>query len=71
MIAAVRIALWTEWRSGKRLKAEQEHSDKTLAEERQRSSAALEDERAYSRAQLEEERRLALEREQLVAGVRG
>jgi hypothetical protein len=64
VIAAVSIALWTEWRSGKRLKAEQEHSDKMLAEERQRSSAALEDERAYGRAQLEEEPRLAVEREQ-------
>jgi hypothetical protein len=53
--AAVGIALWSEWRSGKRLKAERERSDRLLAEERQRSREAL-----------EEERRLAREREQLV-----
>ena len=64
VIAAVGIALWAEWRSGRRLRAEQEHSDKMLAEERQRSSAALEDERAFSRAQLQEERTLARSLEQ-------
>ena len=53
VIAAVGIALWAEWRSGRRLKAERDRSDRMLAEERHRSSAAL-----------EEERRLAREREQ-------
>ena len=54
VIAAVGIALWTEWRSGERLKAEQQRSDRQLEEER-----------ALSRAEIEEERRIALEREQL------
>ena len=54
VIAAVGIASWTEWRSGKRLKAEQGRSDRQLKEERERS-----------RAEIEEERRIAREREQL------
>jgi len=54
VIAAVGIALWTERRSGRRLKAERERSDRLLREERVRS-----------RAQIEEERRIAREREQL------
>jgi hypothetical protein len=54
VIVALGIALWTEWRSGRRLKAEHERSDRLLAEER-----------AYGRAQLEEERSLAHGREQL------
>jgi hypothetical protein len=53
VIAAVGIALWTEWRSGRRLKDERARSDRQLAEER-----------AHSRAQIEEERQIALEREQ-------
>jgi len=54
VIAAVGIALWAEWRSGRRLADERERSDRQLA-----------DERAHSRAQVEEERRIAREREQL------
>ena len=54
VIAAVGIALWTEWRSGRR-----------LAEEQQRSDRKLKEERALSRAEIEEERRIAREREQL------
>ena len=56
MIAAVGIALWVEWRSGRRLEAEHARSDRLLAEERE-----------HSRAQIEEERRIAREREQLAA----
>jgi hypothetical protein len=54
VIAAVGIALWAEWRSGKRLKAEQERSDRLIAEERE-----------HGRAQVDEERRITREREQL------
>jgi len=54
VVVAVGIALWTEWRSGRRLKAERERSDRLLAEER-----------ALSRAQIDEERRVTSEREQL------
>ena len=54
VVAAVGIALWTEWRSGERLKAEQQRSDRQLEEER-----------ALSRAEIEEERRIALKREQV------
>jgi hypothetical protein len=54
VLAAVSIALWTERRSGKRLKAEQDRSDRLLAEERE-----------HSRAQIADERRVALNREQL------
>lgn len=54
VIAAVGIALWAEWRSGKRLKGEQERSDRQLKEER-----------GHSQAQIEEERRIVREREQL------
>jgi hypothetical protein len=54
VIVAVGIALWTERRLGKRLKAEQDRSDRLLKEERE-----------HSTAQLEEERRIAREREQL------
>jgi hypothetical protein len=53
VIAAVGIALWAEWRSGRRLAAEREHSDRQLEEER-----------AHSRAQIEEERALSREHEQ-------
>ncbi len=65
VIVALGIALYTDWRAGKRIKDEHDRSDQLLAEERERSRAALADERAYGRAQLEEERRLAREREQL------
>jgi hypothetical protein len=54
VIAAVGIALWAEWRSGRRLAAEQARSDRQLEEER-----------ARSRAEIEEERRIGREREQL------
>jgi hypothetical protein len=54
VVAAVGIALWAEWRSGRRLAVEHERGDRLLAEER-----------ANSRAQIEEERRIAREREQL------
>ena len=56
VIVAVWIALWTEWRSDKRIKSERERSDGLLAEQRE-----------HERAALEEERRLALEREQEAA----
>ena len=65
VIAAVGIALWTEWRSGRRIKAEQERSARQLAEERERTTAALEEERAYSRAQFEEERTRDVRRQQI------
>jgi len=51
---AVSVALFAEWRTGKRLRAEHERSDKLLA-----------DERALSEARLREERQLFHEREQL------
>jgi len=54
VMAAVGIALWTEWRSDKRIRAEHNRSDRLLREERERAAAAI-----------EEERRLAQEREQL------
>jgi hypothetical protein len=54
VVVAVGIALWAEWRLGRRLKEEQERSNRLLKEERENS-----------RAQIEEERRLAREREQL------
>jgi hypothetical protein len=54
VVAAVGIALWAEWRSGRRLKAERERGARLLAEER-----------AHSRAQIDEERRVTREREQL------
>jgi hypothetical protein len=54
VLAAVGIALWTEFRSGRRLAAEQARSDRQLEEER-----------ARSRAEIEEERRIARERAQL------
>jgi ADP-ribosylglycohydrolase len=53
-VAAVGIALWTEWRSGKRLEAEHQRSDRMLKEER-----------ARSKEEIDEERRGAREREQL------
>lgn len=64
VIVAVGIALWTERRSGQRLKDERARSDRVLAEEREQGRTAVEDERAYGRAQLEEERRLVLEQQQ-------
>lgn len=76
VIVALGIALFADWRAGKRIKDEHDRSDRLLREERERAAAelagqreheriALDDERAYSRQQLEEERRLALEREQI------
>ncbi len=55
VVAAVGIALWSEWRMGERLKAERIYSEKKLAEER-----------ALSAAEIKEERRVGREREQLV-----
>ena len=65
VIAAVGIALWAEWRSGKRLRAEQGRSDRQLKEEHERSDRLLAQEREHGRAEIEEERRIAREREQL------
>jgi len=76
VIVALGIALYADWRAGKRLAAEHERSDRVLGEERERTATelaeqrqhertALDDERAYSRRQLEEERQIALERDQL------
>jgi hypothetical protein len=64
VVAAVGIALWTEWRSGKRIRAEHERADRLLREERERAAAELAEQREHERAALEEERRVALEREQ-------
>jgi hypothetical protein len=49
VVAAVSIALWTEWRSGRRLAAEQARSDRQLEEERARSMAEIEEERRIGR----------------------
>jgi hypothetical protein len=70
-VVAVGIALWTEYRSGERLKGERARSEQQLAEQRELENSALEDERAYSRAQLEEERRIVHEREQLLRDHQG
>jgi hypothetical protein len=50
VVAALGIALWTEWRSGKRFKAEQEHSDRLLKEEREHTGAEIEEERRIALA---------------------
>jgi hypothetical protein len=76
VVVALGIALFTDWRAGRRIKDERDRSARLLREERERSAAALaeqrahegsalDEERAYGRAQLEEERRLELERRQL------
>lgn len=65
VIVAVGIALWTEYRSDRRIREERARSDRLLAEQRHLEKTALEEERAHGRAQLDEERRLAREREQL------
>ncbi len=54
VVVAVGIALWTEWRSGRKLKGELGRSDRLFAEERE-----------HNRAQIEEEHRVARERDQL------
>jgi hypothetical protein len=65
VVVAVWIALRSERKSDKRMRAERTRSDTQLAEQRALDKAAIEDERAHGRAQLEEERQLAREREQL------
>ena len=64
VVAAVGIALWTDWRAGRRIRDEREHSEKVLRDEREHAAAAIEGERAHGRKLLEEERQFALEREQ-------
>ena len=64
-VIAVGVALWTEWRAGKRAAAERLHSDQVLADERQRHDAELAAEQLISRAQLAEERGLVQAREQM------
>jgi len=54
VMAAVGIAIWSEWRTAKR-----------LADEHARSGRQLAEERAFSATRIEEERNLAREREQL------
>ena len=74
-IAAVGIAIWGDWRTGKRLREQLDHSDEQLreqfkhsdeqlADERAVSAQRIADERAHSDTRLKEERRLAQEREQ-------
>jgi hypothetical protein len=53
-VVAVGVALFAEWRAGKRVAAERAHGDERLREERERSDK-----------QIAEERRIAQEREQL------
>jgi hypothetical protein len=55
-VVAVAVALFAEWRAGKRVAAERAHSDEQLREERERSDARL-----------AEERRLFQEQEQFAA----
>jgi hypothetical protein len=55
-VVAVAVALFAEWRAGKRVAAERAHSDQQLREERERSDARL-----------AEERRLFQEQEQFAA----
>jgi len=62
---AVWVALWTDRRAARQLKAEHDRSDQLLKEERERSDRQLAEEREHSRAQIEEERQIAREREQL------
>jgi hypothetical protein len=75
-LAAVGIALWSEWRTSRRIASEREHSNKILAEERaistarfagerEHSDAQLREQRAHADTQLREERQLAENREQL------
>jgi hypothetical protein len=65
VVAAVGIALWTEFRSGERIKAEHERSDRLLRHERERAASDLAEQREHEKAAIEEERRLAVQREQL------
>lgn len=65
VVAAVGIALWTDWRSARRIREEREHSDRQLAAEHERGDRLLAEEREHSRTQIEEERRVTREREQM------
>ncbi len=48
-VAAVGIALWVDWRSGVRIRAEHDRGDRLLAAEQARSRAAIEEERRLAR----------------------
>jgi hypothetical protein len=56
VVVAVGIALWTERRSGRRIKAEHERSDKVLREERELAAATLAGQREHAAAELTEQR---------------
>jgi F0F1-type ATP synthase epsilon subunit len=58
-IAAVGIALWTDWRSGVRIAAEQARHDKETADERALADKRLADQQAHSDKQLADEREAA------------
>jgi hypothetical protein len=58
-VVAVGVALFAEWRAGKRLREEHQRSDKVLAEERALADRRLAGQRAHSDAQLAEERAAA------------
>jgi len=69
-IVALGIAIYSERRTDKRVKAEREHGDGVLAEERRLADKRLADQMAHSDAQLAEERAAAdrrLERERQIA----
>jgi hypothetical protein len=65
VMAALGIALWTEWRAGKRIREEHERSDRLLSQERERAASELAQQREHEQTALAEERRLTLGREQL------
>jgi hypothetical protein len=76
VVVALGIALYADWRAGKRIKDEHQRADGLLTEQRQQAEDdlaeqrrheqdALEEERRHSRFQLEEERELALDRERI------
>jgi hypothetical protein len=63
-LSATGIAVWSDWRSGVRLKEEREYNKTQLVEERKYSKTQLEEERTRSDTKINQERGLAQEREQ-------
>jgi hypothetical protein len=64
-VAAVGIAIWSDWRTGNRVEAEQLISRQQLATQQEFSRQQLVDQQEFSRNQLAEERQADLAKDQL------
>lgn len=59
VVAALFIAVWADWRTGRRLQQEREEADRRLRREQEHTDRQLQEERELSDVRLMQERQIA------------